>query len=397
MSPDALTPFFEEVEEAVHVVEVPPEARSRGTELFVEGAAKLGIEMRGVRRNTKGCEGRARCTFGCPVKAKMSVDVSYLPRAFAAGARLYSDCRVDQLITRGRRAVGVKGVVIGGKKGTPQHAFAVKAKLVFVCAGTIHTPLVLWRAGLGRLCPALGKHITLHPSFRLNAVFDEPVRGWDGAMQSVFSDHFMDDGLTLINVYSAVNVLAAAFPGVGKEHLRHIEKMPYTAMFGGMIHDTAEGSWGGAVHPTPGREPLITYKLDPNDKRRLMRGFRIVSEIAFAAGAKEVMLPWFGVPGFKTMREVNDAVDHPPPMAKIESVTFHPLGSARMGVNDRLGVVKTTGESWELDGLFIADGSVLPTSIGVNSQLPIMTVATKIARGVVDDWDAHAKRAAAHL
>lgn len=388
MAPDALAPFFEEVEEAIHVEDVPPEARSRGTELFVAGADKLGIEIKSLRRNTKGCEGRARCTFGCPVKAKLSVDVSYLPRAFAAGARLYADCRVDDVIVENGRAAGVRGVVLGGKKGKPTHRFRVDAKIVFVCAGTIHTPLVLWRAGLGKRCHALGRHVTLHPSFRLNAVFDEPVRGWDGAMQSVYSDQFMDDGLTLINVYSAPNVLAAAFPGIGKEHLEHIEKMPYTAMFGGMIHDTAEGEWGGTIYATPMREPIFTYKMDPDDRRRFLRGFLIVAEIAFAAGAREVMLPWFGVPAFKSMSAIRDALASPPPMSKIESMTFHPLGSARMACNDRLGVVKTTGESWELPGLFVADGSVLPTSIGVNSQLPIMTVATKIARGVVERWSA---------
>jgi choline dehydrogenase-like flavoprotein len=36
-----------------------------------------------------------------------------------------------------------------------------------------------------------------------------------------------------------------------------------------------------------------------------------------------------------------------------------------------------------LPGLYIADGSVVPTSLGVNPQLTIMTMALRIARGMV--------------
>ncbi|MDF2697060.1 MAG: putative oxidoreductase, partial [Labilithrix sp.] len=56
-------------------------------------------------------------------------------------------------------------------------------------------------------------------------------------------------------------------------------------------------------------------------------------------------------------------------------------------------VVKPTGETWAVENLFVCDGSILPTSIGVNSQLPIMTVAMMLARGIVDDFERYASRA----
>ena len=56
--------------------------------------------------------------------------------------------------------------------------------------------------------------------------------------------------------------------------------------------------------------------------------------------------------------------------------------------------MRETGEAWQVDNLFVADGSVLPTSIGVNSQLAIMAMADKIARGIADDWSRLARRAA---
>jgi choline dehydrogenase-like flavoprotein len=75
-------------------------------------------------------------------------------------------------------------------------------------------------------------------------------------------------------------------------------------------------------------------------------------------------------------------------------MAFHPLGSAKMSAREEDGVVKPTGETWTADNLFVADGSVLPTSIGVNSQLPVMGVAMMIARGLCDDWATYARRAA---
>jgi choline dehydrogenase-like flavoprotein len=142
-----------------------------------------------------------------------------------------------------------------------------------------------------------------------------------------------------------------------------------------LVHDEAGGRlWNG-----PGREPWLTYRMAPGDKRRFLRGIEILSEAFLASGAKELLLPIYGHPPVKTMDEVRAAVAKNPPGRLLESISFHPLGSARMSVYERDGVVRPTGESWDLPGLWIADGSIFPTSIGVNSQLPIMAMATRIA------------------
>ena len=55
--------------------------------------------------------------------------------------------------------------------------------------------------------------------------------------------------------------------------------------------------------------------------------------------------------------------------------------------------MKPTGETWDVENLFVTDGSILPTSIGVNSQLPIMGVSMMLARGLVTDFAQHARKA----
>ena len=130
------------------------------------------------------------------------------------------------------------------------------------------------------------------------------------------------------------------------------------------------------------------------DAPRLLKGIEIVARMGFAAGAKGIAMPVFGIDTLKSERELDEWVANPPKMARIECTAYHPLGSAKMSVDPRVGVGRESGEAWQVSNLYVADGSVLPTSIGVNSQLPIMGVAHKIATGIADDWASIARRAA---
>jgi len=381
------TPLISLLAGKCHVEDVPLHMRSRATELFVEGADKLGITMKTMRRNTKGCRGAARCNFGCPHGAKMSVDVSFLPDAVAHGATIVSDALVERIDITGGTARGVRGRFLDGITGEPRVRFEVRAKLVVVACGSMHTPILLRKSGLDSV--HIGRHLTLHPAVRIGALFDEEVDGWDGSLQSVYTDHFLGDGIWLNGVYSPVNVLAAAFPGVGREHRRLVKQMPNLAFFGGMVHDDG----GGQVRRWLSREPLVTYNMVKRDKARLLKAIHILGRMAFAAGAREVLTPVFGLPTVKKEKDLDFLLENKLPASKVECMAFHPLGSAKMATTPEAGVVKPTGETWAVDNLFVCDGSVLPTSIGVNSQLPIMSVTMMLARGIADDFERYASRA----
>jgi choline dehydrogenase-like flavoprotein len=310
-----------------------------------------------------------------------------LPQACAYGATIVSDALVERVDVCGGAARGVRGRFLD-ERAAPGVPFELRAKIVVLACGSLHTPLLLRASGVDS--PHVGRHMTLHPGFRVGAIFDEDVSGWDGAMQSVYSDHFAGEGITLVSVYPPPNVLSAAFPGVGEKHRTNVHKMRRLAVFGGMIHDDG----GGRVRRWIGREPLVTYRLAPRDRPRLLRGIEIVARMAFAAGAREVAMPIFGVDMLRSERELAELFASPPDMRRIECTAYHPLGTARMSGDARRGVVRETGEAWQADNLFVSDGSVLPTSIGVNSQLAIMSVAHKIATGICDDWARLARRAA---
>ncbi len=376
----AFEPIFEHVERRIHVEPVPVSMQSRSTQLFGIGASRLGHALEPMRRNTSGCRGLAQCNFGCPAKAKLSVDLSYLPHAVHAGARIYSHALVEKITIEGGRAVGVEGRLLNRARGTPGDALRVRAGRVVVACGAFHTPKLLLASGVGRRSRHVGRHMTLHPGFRMLARFDEDVRGWQGALQSAFSDAFEREQITLTSVFVPPGVIAATLPGFGPSHLARTRAMPSLAMFGGIIHDQG----GGTLHHPPRREPFATYRMAKEDRPRVPRIVRILGETFLEAGAKEVFPPILGVDrGYDA-----DAFRALPleslPLRSYECSSQHPLGTARMAASAEHGVVGPDGRAFDVEELYVVDGSVLPTSLGVNPQLSIMSVATKIAFGMIE-------------
>ena len=125
----------------------------------------------------------------------------------------------------------------------------------------------------------------------------------------------------------------------------------------------------------------------------MVQGIALLARMALEGGATEAYLPIFGAGPVTHPRQLDELIARPPHGSRFECTAFHPLGTARMGVSPYNSVVRTTGECWDHDNLFVADGSVVPTSLGVNSQLPIMTMATRIAWGLRDRWATLAARA----
>jgi choline dehydrogenase-like flavoprotein len=374
LTPEGMDAAFASVERSVHVEEVPIRLRSKSTTLFGEGLKRaFGVELAPLRRNTRNCNGCGRCNFGCPHGNKLSVDVTYLPRALAAGATIVSDARVDRIRTKGDRAIGVSGHLKNGPRGKVRTPFVVHAKRVVVAGGAYASPLLLKRSGIGALSGQVGKNLTLHPGFRFMARFDQLVQGWKGALQSAYTDTFEDEGITNIGLFIPPGALAGTMPGIGPEHVARAKGIPHLAVFGGMIHDDA----GGRVHDVFGK-PVMTYRMSRKNRAVVPGLFRKMAKIFFAAGAREVILPVLGLPAVTP--DTIDAIDlEHVPGKMLECASQHPLGTLRMGTSSHHAVVDPDGQTYELRDLYVADGSILPTSLGVNPQLSIMAMATRIA------------------
>jgi choline dehydrogenase-like flavoprotein len=146
-------------------------------------------------------------------------------------------------------------------------------------------------------------------------------------------------------------------------------------MFGGMIRDRA----GGVIRPGFGREPIGTYRMAREDRARIPKILRALADTFIAAGAKELFIPVLGLPRGLTPDEFRKFDLEHVHGRRLECSSQHPLGTARMASDPNVGVVDPDGKSWDVDELYVVDGSALPTSLGVNPQQTIMSVATRLA------------------
>jgi choline dehydrogenase-like flavoprotein len=374
--PAAMAPYFDEVEHALGVRPVPWEIIGRNAEVFDRGVRALGLHGEPIRRNIVGCRGCGECAFGCPSDAKQAMHLTYLPAAGAAGARLYARCRADRVRIERGRAVGVDAVLLERDGDVIRGRLTVRAPLIVVAAGAIHTPGLLSRSGVHH--PWLGRNLRVHPAVGVAAYFEEELLAWRGTLQSYLVDHLQDSHGVMIEVTTPVpGVSAAALPGVGRALKDGLARFRHAASAGLFVSDTGSGR----VRRLPGtREPLLTYRLAPADARALCEGIALVAEVFFAAGAKSVYTGVAGVPELGHPREAAALREGAFSPAALVPTGFHPMGTARMGGDPARSVTDSWGALRGVHGLHVADASLFPTCVGVNPQVSIMAFAARIAR-----------------
>jgi choline dehydrogenase-like flavoprotein len=239
----------------------------------------------------------------------------------------------------------------------------VQAATVVLAAGTIHTPMLLARSGLGRSSNQLGANLSLHPATAVVAEMDETVDMARGVPQSLYIDEFAADGIMFEGIAGPPSYAAMSLPLTGHRHAEVMSRYRRLAQFGLMVSDSSRGRVSNLL----GR-PLVRYDLNRADLERFRQGLARLRQLFEAAGAREVFLPL--PPGRRP--EQARAGD-------LKLIGFHPLGTARADARADRGVVDGDLKLHGVDGVYVADGSVVPSSLGVNPQLTIMALATRLA------------------
>ena len=70
---------------------------------------------------------------------------------------------------------------------------------------------------------------------------------------------------------------------------------------------------------------------------------------------------------------------------RIQITSGHPMGGCALGGDAKRDVVDSRGRSWDVDGLYVADSSILPTSLGVNPCYTVYTLGRYIANQMVEE------------
>lgn len=374
-----LTPYFDEVEKNLAVHENGEHEIPRHGRLIRAGANRLGWSVKPLQRNIRQCGLTGHCLSGCKTERKQSMLVTYLPWAAAHGAQIYADTRVENILTENGKASGVEATVTH-RDGSVAARMTVTAPRVIVAAGAVQTPLLLLKSGLGNRSGQVGKNFACHPSLYVPARYPEPVYPWRGAMLGVYVDEFMhpDKGGFVLEDGGAglVELTMAAEPGTGKPFMDYMADAKYLGGLVTLIHDHNVGTieWDG-------ERKKINYQLSDMDFPSMQRALKAAARLHLASGAEEVYVPASDNRVIRSEADIDVMVDTLENLPQhLRMVSYHPQGTCRMGADPDHSVVGSDGQSHDVPGLYVADASLLPTSIIVNPQITVYALATRIAR-----------------
>ena len=295
---------------------------------------------------------------------------TYLPRAFAAGARMVVDCRVDKFSARGRGTHDVQVTYADGTSGT------VRAKYVFVCGGAIQTPAILQRSGLRK---NIGATLAVHPTVKLSARFADEINVPDDVPVHQVKEFAPD--LSFGGSASHPGLVALALSDHWRSFSQAITDWRRISIYYAAI--TSEGR--GRVLAVPGlRDPLVTYRLTHRDRELLRSGLGRLALLMLEAGANEVY-PSFRNAPLVTDRASLGEMQQQFAASKASVMTVHLCSTVPLGEDRSRCGANSFGLVYGTDSVYVNDASLLPTAPGVNPQATVMALAIRNARQFIAD------------
>jgi len=390
-SVENMAPWFAQAERRLNIgpwLTAPNE----NNELLRRGARKLGIEAAVIHRNVKGCWNLGSCGLGCPTNAKQSMLVTTIPAALDRGAKLVVQTRVHQLeLAQGRvQSMRCTAVQTDGSAASG-HELQITARHYVVAGGAINSPALLLRSSVPDPHGLVGRRTFLHPVVISAAVFDQKVEGWQGAPQTIYSDHFLETqpidgpiGYKLEAPPLHPVIFASTLAGFGQAQTEMLAQFPHSHSLLALLRDGFHAeSVGGRVTLRSDGTPLLDYPLNDYVMEGARRAFLSMAEIQFAAGAKQVIPVHEQVPGYTNWAQARAAIAALPMKPLLTRVvSAHVMGGCAIGADEARGVVRPDGVSWQVPNLSVHDGSLFPTSIGANPQLSVYGLTNKLATGL---------------
>jgi cholesterol oxidase len=348
------------------------------------------------------CRLCGECIVGCQFGSKNTLDYTYLSAAQQAGATIRCCCEATVLQPQDGGGFAVRyRQHLPAKAGhradllDPTDAVErqIRARTVVLAAGTLGSTRLLLanRASLPRLSPRLGS------GFSSNGDLLFFVRG---------ADRWLDPS-TGPTITATARVDDRHSPS-GREFLLQDAGAPSASEWlwqsfeapadlwrlrrrlrrrlGARLRGDRETSLGGVLSAAlgPAREsgamlPLLGMGRDiPGGRMTLHDGELRVS---WDAGESRDFFEGMEAAGDALCRALGGRMWRPGGrFARL--ITVHPLGGCPMGRNPQEGVVDAAGRVFGADGLYVADGAIMPGPVGANPSLTIAAMAERIAAGI---------------
>src|SRR3954451_22013667 len=354
---------------------------------LMAGLDAMGYEHRPIVRNVTLDDDPEMCGYcatGCPKGCKRSVMKTWLQDASDAGASCLVGCHADRILVEDGHATGVEATVTQPDGSETQ--LTIDAPTVVVACGSVESPALLLRSGVGG--PAGGKNLRVHPAYVVLGLYDEPIEGWRGQIQSLVSDKHADyeDGYGFLfeGTTVAPGLFSATLPWEdGGRHKEVMQTLKWQAPFISVARDHGAGE---VVIDDHGR-PVVRWGLwDDVDRRLAVEAHKELARLHKAAGAEQIFTSharetrWRQGDDFdaylgalyQASYEAND----------VACFTAHQMGSCRMGSDPSTSVADGHGQLHDVQGVWIGDGSAFPSAPGVNPMISIMSLAHRTAERI---------------
>ena len=370
-TPETMDDRFDTIEADLSVSRSGLENESHGSRVFRRGIEELGWGYEEVPRCMKN---PAASPFAPGMK--QSVRQTYVPRAIAAGAKLFPGCKVRKILVEEGRAVGVEASV-ADEAGTTD--WTIRADMIFVCCGAVQTPALLRRSGIRK---NVGNSLRMHPMIKAAALFDEDMDAFDAPIPVYQVKDFFPT-ITLGGSVITPGFLAMHLADNWSSHqgvMEHYNRM-------GLYHAATRGLNRGTVRTVPGVEDgvVVRYRVNRADQHNLSVGRAHLGEVLFAAGARAVYPSLRSYPALRSPEECRSFLKNDIPVSDMSLSTVHVFSSCPMGENPDVCATDSFGRVRGFSNLYLNDASLLPDSPGVNPQGSTMAIALRNVEHFLDD------------
>jgi choline dehydrogenase-like flavoprotein len=318
--------------------------------------------------------------FGDQTGSKQTARRTFLVDAYLQGTKIIVHCHADRILVERGRAVGVEATYSDPQGGNTK--ITIRAPQVVVAGGTLESPALLLRSGIGG--PNVGKGLHVQPGGAVYGVYKEKQKGWWGSPMTANCEQFVDTGggfgFYMEIPAFAPGFIASVIPWAnGFQHKAVMAKVPYISTFIWFLRDRGSGQ----VTIDAAGNAVPTYVLtDEVDQKNFRQATVEAIRIHEAAGAQEIMVSlahgqvtWHA--GESLQRYIELVQDLPLLDGAQPMISAHQLSTCRMGSDPATSVADASGELFDVKGVWMGDGSACPTALGANPMVTIMALAER--------------------
>jgi choline dehydrogenase-like flavoprotein len=386
-SREAMNEYVEEVHERLGVHEVPENLINKNNDILRKGGSKLGLHPLVLKNNNRGCIGLGRCGLGCPINAKQSTFLTWIPDAIKHGATVVSNMRAVR-IDDGKIKTVIAEFTQDPFEASPKiiiERMKIHAPVVILSAGAIEGPALLQRSSLGN--DWVGRNLKVHPTSTIFGIHNETIDMWSGPPQSIVikDGHNLNNtgyGYWLESAPFRPTLTGALIPFFGKTQFDVMKK--YKNFNAGivLVRDGSDGEANARVEWKWGKRKVY-FELTPGDGANMLKGLKTLAEITRASGAHEMVVPFTRYTSPIPL-DPNDSFEwilresFEPGHMLVGSA--HPHGSLQSASTKEFGAIDGNFELFGHKNIYVMDASVYPTGLSVNPQITTMSLSLRAAR-----------------